>query len=55
MRTIQARQGLSVGCPEEIAWRNGFIDDEACASAPSLWSSSGYGAYLLELLNREDN
>ena len=53
VRTIQARQGLSVGCPEEIAWRNGFIDDDGLRQRAEPLVKSGYGAYLLELLERE--
>lgn len=55
VRTIQARQGLSVGCPEEIGWRKGFLsDDELRARGESL-AKSGYGAYLLELLDTGSN
>ena len=53
VRTIQARQGLQVGCPEEVAWRQGFLtDDELCARAEPL-VKSGYGDYLLNLLAQE--
>ena len=50
--TIQARQGLSVGCPEEIAWRNGFIDDDGLRQRAEPLVKSGYGQYLLDLLER---
>lgn len=50
VRTIQARQGLQVGCPEEAAWRRGFLtDDELLARADDL-AKSGYGAYLRQLV-----
>jgi glucose-1-phosphate thymidylyltransferase len=50
VRVVEERQGLKVGCPEEVAWRAGFLsDDELRARGESL-SSSGYGAYLLGLL-----
>jgi len=50
VRTLQARQGLQVGCPEEAAWRMGFLsDDELRARAESL-VKSGYGTYLLQQL-----
>ena len=50
VRTIQARQGLQVGCPEEVAWRQGFLtDDELRVRAEGL-AKSGYGDYLLNLL-----
>jgi glucose-1-phosphate thymidylyltransferase len=50
IRTIEQRQGLKVGCPEEVAWRRGFLsDDELRARAEGLLKS-GYGTYLLGLL-----
>ena len=52
VRTIQARQGLSVGCPEELAWRNGFIDDDGLRQRAEPLVKSGYGQYLLDLLER---
>jgi glucose-1-phosphate thymidylyltransferase len=50
VRTIERRQGLKVGVPEEVAWRLGFIDDEQLASRAHTLMKSGYGAYLLKLL-----
>ena len=50
IRTIEKRQGLKVSCPEEIAWRSGWLtDDELSARAQPL-RKSGYGEYLLSLL-----
>ncbi|MFN7678895.1 MAG: glucose-1-phosphate thymidylyltransferase RfbA [Cyanobacteriota bacterium] len=50
IRTLEHRQGLKVGCPEEVAWRMGWIsDDQLCALAEPL-KKSGYGTYLLRLL-----
>lgn len=51
IRTIEARQGTKIGAPEEIAWRQGFIsDDELRATAQPL-AKSGYGSYLLNLVD----
>ncbi len=50
--TLQQRQGLQVACPEEIAWRQGYIDDEALAAQAAKLPNTVYGAYLLELLER---
>ncbi|GAA1010014.1 glucose-1-phosphate thymidylyltransferase RfbA [Tsukamurella conjunctivitidis] len=55
VRTIEQRQGLRIGVPEEVAWRRGFLtDDELRARAEPL-VKSGYGAYLLSLLESERN
>ena len=48
--TIENRQGLKVACPEEIAWRSGWIDDARLEEAARLLAKSGYGAYLSGLL-----
>jgi len=50
VRTIEQRQGLKIGVPEEIAWRQGFLDDDALAARARDLGNSGYGAYLLGLL-----
>jgi glucose-1-phosphate thymidylyltransferase len=52
VRTIERRQGLKVGVPEEIAWRLGFIDDDQLAARGKELLKSGYGRYLLDLLER---
>lgn len=50
IRTVQNRQGLSIGCPEEIAWRMGFINDEKLTELAQPLVKSGYGQYLLDLM-----
>ncbi|MDR3300464.1 MAG: glucose-1-phosphate thymidylyltransferase RfbA [Candidatus Accumulibacter sp.] len=50
IHTIEKRQGLKVACLEEIAWRNGWIDDAQLEKAAKLLAKSGYGNYLLGLL-----
>ena len=56
VRTVQTRQGLRIGSPEEAAWRMGFLDDEGLRTRGERFAKSGYGDYLLELLlrGRED-
>ena len=50
IQTLEKRQGFKVSCPEEIAWRNGWIDDEALSRLGGALLKSGYGQYLKELL-----
>lgn len=51
VQTVEKRQGFKVACLEEIAWRNGWLDDAAVQKAADLMSKTGYGQYLKELLN----
>jgi glucose-1-phosphate thymidylyltransferase len=51
IHTIERRQGLKVACPEEIAWRNGWIDDAQLEKMAALLAKSGYGQYLSGLLH----
>jgi glucose-1-phosphate thymidylyltransferase len=50
IRTLEHRQALKVGCPEEVAWRMGWIDAERLAQLAQPLRKSGYGDYLLQLL-----
>jgi glucose-1-phosphate thymidylyltransferase len=49
VRTVEARQGLKVGCPEEVAYRMGFIDRQAVRALGMALEKNGYGQYLLEI------
>jgi glucose-1-phosphate thymidylyltransferase len=50
IRTLEHRQSLKVGCPEEVAWRQGWITPEKLAMLAEPLRKSGYGDYLLSLL-----
>jgi glucose-1-phosphate thymidylyltransferase len=50
VRIVEEREGLKICCPEEIAWRQGWISDSALEALASPLRSSGYGEYLLSLL-----
>ena len=51
VRTVEARQGLKIGAPEEVAWRMGFLTDDELRQRAEPLVKSGYGAYLLGLLD----
>ncbi|HRF43952.1 MAG TPA: glucose-1-phosphate thymidylyltransferase RfbA [Candidatus Competibacteraceae bacterium] len=50
MQVVEQRQGLKIACPEEIAWRMGYIDDAQLARLAAPLAKNGYGQYLQELL-----
>ena len=52
VRTVERRTGMKIGAPEEVAWRQGFLSDEQLAERARPLVKSGYGRYLLELLER---
>lgn len=52
VRTMERRTGLKVGVPEEIAWRQGFLTDDELRERAERLVRSGYGSYLLDLLDR---
>jgi len=52
IHTLEQRQGLKVACPEEIAWRNQWIDDDRLLALAGLLGSSSYGRYLASLVKK---
>ncbi|APF35083.1 glucose-1-phosphate thymidylyltransferase RfbA [Microbacterium paludicola] len=52
VRTMERRTGLRIGVPEEVAWRQGFLTDEELRERAVKLVKSGYGTYLLEILER---
>ena len=55
VRVIEERQDLKIGCVEEVAWRAGFLSDERLYELAQPLLKSGYGHYLLKLLEAEGN
>ncbi|PKD38015.1 glucose-1-phosphate thymidylyltransferase [Methylomonas sp. Kb3] len=53
IETIETRQGLKIACPEEIAWRSGWVGDEQIEKLAKPLAKNGYGQYLLGLLNKQ--
>jgi glucose-1-phosphate thymidylyltransferase len=53
VQVVEKRQGLKIGCIEEIAWRQGFIDSKALLEIATPLAKSGYGHYLIDLVNNE--
>jgi glucose-1-phosphate thymidylyltransferase len=52
IRTVESRQGLKIGSPEEVAWRQGFLTDDELLARGQAMVKSGYGAYLINLVER---
>ena len=50
IETIEARQGLKIACPEEIAFSKGWIDREQLARTAARYKNNGYGDYLVSIL-----
>ncbi len=55
IETVEKRQGLSIGCPEEVAWRKGFLSDDELRERAEPLLKSGYGQYLLRVLERKNS
>jgi glucose-1-phosphate thymidylyltransferase len=53
VKVVESRQGLKIGCPEEVAWRAGFLSDDELRARAEPLTRSGYGDYLLGLLDTE--
>ena len=53
IKTLEMRQGLKIGCPEEVAWRLNYIDDKRYTEIARKYSNSPYGNYLKKLLNEK--
>ncbi len=54
VRTIESREGRKIGVPEEVAWRQGFLSDADLAARAEPLLKSGYGQYLLDLIEEAD-
>ena len=54
IETIENRQGLKVACLEEIAFLNGYIDENVLAEAADRYNKSGYGKYLKQVLDNKE-
>ena len=55
IRTLEARTGLKIGCPEEVAWRKGWINSEQLIFLAKELDASGYGDYLINLVSEGNN
>ncbi len=55
VETVQKRQGMMVACPEEIAWRNGWLTNEELKERGESLSKNHYGKYLIKLVETSKN
>ena len=55
VRVVEARQGMKIGCPEEVAWRAGFLTDDELRQRGEGLAKSGYGQYLVGLLSHRQH
>ena len=55
IRSLEKRQGLKIGCPEEVAWRRGYIDEDQLYSLSTNLVKSGYGEYLRSIIYENKN
>ncbi|MFT6437992.1 MAG: glucose-1-phosphate thymidylyltransferase [Candidatus Azotimanducaceae bacterium] len=55
IQTLEHRQSLKIACPEEIAWRQGWINDGDLTALAEPLQKSGYGDYLLVLMTHPDD
>jgi glucose-1-phosphate thymidylyltransferase len=53
VQTLESRQGVKIACPEEVSWRNGWIDDAAMLKMGARLSKNGYGQYLTSLVEEQ--
>jgi glucose-1-phosphate thymidylyltransferase len=53
VQAIEERQGLKIGCPEEVAWRMGYLDDAGLLERADALAKSGYGDYLRALVEEQ--
>jgi glucose-1-phosphate thymidylyltransferase len=52
VEVLERRQGLKIACPEEIAWRKGYINDDQLEALAKPLLKNGYGQYLMKILER---
>ena len=54
IKTLEMRQGLKIGCPEEVAWRLNYINDKELDAISNKYANNPYGNYLKKILNEKD-